>query len=103
MSPQTIEMHFAQIMQVAESLTDLSKSLRALGEQELLQAVRENRACWMGRCADILGEKEGRTGNSLCAEADRISKIAKEMEDRARKMYQSEMTNIRLAATRIYS
>ncbi len=45
MSPQTIEMHFAQIMQVAESLTDLSKSLRALGEQELLQAVRENRAC----------------------------------------------------------
>ena len=44
MSPQTIEMHFAQIMQVAESLTDLSKSLRALGEQELLQAVRENRA-----------------------------------------------------------
>lgn len=103
MSPQTIEMHFAQIMQAAESLTDLSKSLRALGEQELLQAVRENRACWMGRCADILGEKEGRTGNSLCAEADRISKIAKEMEDRARKMYQSEMMNIRLAATRIYS
>ena len=102
MSPQTIEMHFAQIMQVAESLTDLSKSLRALGEHELLQAVRENRACWMGRCADILGEKEGRTGNSLCAEADRISKIAKEMEDRARKMSQSEMMNIRLAATRIH-
>lgn len=102
MSPQTIEMHFAEMMQLSESLTDLAKSLKVLGEQDMMQVIRGNRACWISRCAEILGEKEGRIGSSLCAEAERISKIAQEMENRAKRMYQSEMMNIRLAATRIY-
>ncbi len=102
MSPQTIEMHFAEIMRLSEELDHLAQSLKLLAEQEMMQMIRENRACWVSKCADILGEKEGKISGSLCAEAERLLKTATEMKDRAQKMYLSEMMNIRLAATRIY-
>jgi len=102
MSPQTIEMHFSEIMRLSEELCGLADHLKALGERELMQLIRENRECWSSECADILGKKEVNTGRCLCAEADRLLKTAKEMESRAQKMYQSEMLNIRLAANRIY-
>ena len=102
MSPQTIEMHFAEIIRLSEELQGLADSLKILGEQELIRSIRGNRACWSSKCADILGEKEVKISKNLCAEADRLSKTAKEMESRAQKMYQSEMLNIRLASTRIY-
>lgn len=102
MSPQTIEMHFAEIMHLSEELDGLARSLKTLAEQEMMQMIRGNRACWVSKCADILGEKEGKLESSLCAEAEKLLKTAKEMESRAQKMYQTEMMNIRLAATRIY-
>lgn len=102
MSPQTIEMHFAEIMRLAKELDGLSGSLRNLAEQEMMQMIRGNRACWDSRCADILGEKEGRIGSSLRMESEKLLKTAREMESRAQKMYQTEMMNIRLAAIRIY-
>ncbi len=102
MSPQTIEMHFAEIMNLAEALRGQAGSLKALGEQEVMEAVRGGRACWISECADILGRKEVKISTELCAEADRLLKLAEEMERRARKMYQSEMMNIRLASMRIY-
>ena len=102
MSPQTIEMHFAQIMHLSEELESQAKSLKALAEQEMMHLIRGNRRYWVSECADILGGKEGKICSSLCAEAESLLKTAGEMESRAQKMYQSEMMNIRLAAVRIY-
>ena len=102
MSPQTIEMHFAEIMRLSEALCNLASKLKVLGEQEMAQIIRRNRACWISECAEILGRKEVKISDDLCAEANRLSELAKEMERRAQKMYQSEMLNIRLATTRIY-
>lgn len=102
MSPQTIEMHFAEIMHLSKELDGLAKKLKILAEQEVMQMIRENRACWVSECVDILGEKGGKIGSDLYTEAERLLKTASEMESRAQRMYQTEMMNIRLAATRIY-
>lgn len=102
MSPQTIEMHFTEIMQLACLLKDQAKQLKILGDEELMQIIRENRACWESECADILAQKEVRLGTELINEAENLDKTAAEMESRAKKMYQSEMMNVRLGTLRIY-
>lgn len=99
---QTIEMDFTRIMDLSEALCGLAESLQVLGEQEIMGVVSAGRTCWVSECADILGKKEVKIGSSLCAEADRLRKMAEEMESRARKMYRSEMLNIGLGTVRIY-
>lgn len=103
MSPQqTIEIHFAQIMGLSQELQNLASSIRGLGERELMQISRAGRDCWSSECAQILAGKEVKVASRLCAEAEALAKTAAEMERRAKKMYQSEMMNIHLAAERIY-
>lgn len=102
MSPQTIEMHFAEIMHLSEQLSTLAKSLKLAAEEELMQNICENKACWNSECADILAGKEVKLAGGITARAKDLEKIAGEMEDQAKRMYQSEMLNIQLAATRIY-
>lgn len=102
MSPQqSIEMHFNQIMRISRELGDLTGSLQAL-ETEVSELSRRNKTCWSGECARILAGKEVKIAGRLGAEAQALLRTAGEMEDRAKRMYQSEMMNIHLAAARDY-
>ena len=63
--------------------------------------VREKWVALM-RPDDVLAGKEVKLGMLLISEAERILKIAEEMEERANKMYQAEMLSNQLAAVRVY-
>lgn len=102
MSPQKIEMHFTEIMHLAARLRELSGKLKSTSENKVMQIACENRACWNSECADIVVQKEVKISGQLVSEAENLAAIAEEMESQARKMYQSEMFNYQLAATRIY-
>ena len=102
MQPQTIEMHFTEIMRLARILNDQTRTLKTVGEEELMQIIRENKSCWNSECADILLQKEVRLGNELIREAEKLEKTALEMETKAKKMYQSEWMNVCLGTIRRY-
>lgn len=101
-SPQKIEMHFTEIMHLSGRLKELSGKLKSTAENKVMQIVCENRACWSSECADIVVQKEVKINSQLVSEAECLTVIAEEMESQAKKMYQSEMFNYQLAATRIY-
>lgn len=102
MSPQKIEMHFTEIMQLSEQLRNLATVLKEKAEDELMQIICENKSSWNSACEDILSGKEVRISARIAAEADELLMISGEMEEQAKKMYQMEMLNCQLAATRIY-
>ncbi len=102
MSPQKIEMYFTEIMQLSEQLCNLAIALKEKAQEELMQVVCENKSCWNSACEDILSGKEAGISTRIVAEADTLLVISGEMEEQAKKMYQIEMLNCQLAATRIY-
>lgn len=102
MSLQTIEMHFAEVKQLSGQLAELARALKSAGEDDLMRLAGEGRRCWISECSDVLSGKEVKLGMLLISEAERILKIAEEMEERAKKMYQAEMLSNQLAAVRIY-
>ncbi len=102
MSPQKIEMYFTEIMQLSEQLRNLATALKEKAENELMQIICENKSSWNSACEDILSGKEVRISARIAAEADELLMISGEMEEQAKKMYQMEMLNCQLAATRIY-
>ena len=102
MSLQTIEMHFAEVKQLSEQLAELARALKAAGEDDLMRLASEGKRCWISECSDVLAGKEVKLGMLLISEAARILKIAEEMEERAKKMYQAEMLSNQLAAVRVY-
>ena len=53
-SSKEIEMHFAEIMHLAEQIEMLAGTLKSAAEDELMQVICKNRACWNSICADIL-------------------------------------------------
>lgn len=102
MSPQTIEMHFKEIMDLAAHLKDLAKKLSDIAEAEMMQIICSIKAGWNSECADILVGKEVKIAAGLAEKAVQLNVLAMEMESRAKKMYQSERANTQLAVTRIY-
>lgn len=101
-SLQTIEMHFKEVTQLSRQLANLAKNLKAVGEEDIMRLVSEEKRCWNSECADVLTGKEVKLGRLLISEAERILKTAEEMEERAKKMYQAEMLSNQLAAVRVY-
>lgn len=102
MSPQMIEMHFKETMDIAVRLNELSKRLEDVAEKKMMQIICSIKADWNSECADILVGKEVRIASELAKEADQLNALAVEVESRAKKMYQSEILNTQLAITRIY-
>lgn len=102
MSLQTIEMHFKEIMDLAAGLKDLSNELNNLAQEEILMIIKSVRSEWNSECVDVLLEKEVRLAAGLEEEANQLHIIAEEMESQAKKMYQWEIINTRLAVTRVY-
>ncbi len=100
--PQTIEMHFKEIMGLAENMDELARKLCRTAEEEIPGIVGSTKAGWNSHCMDILAGKEVKTAAALAAEADRLKELSAETEARAKEMYQWEMTNIRLAVHRTY-
>ena len=102
MSQSIIEVHFKEIMDLAGQIRELSKLLDSLAKEEMMQNICNIKAGWNSECADILVGKEVRIASGLAQEADQLNVIAAEMEDQAKKMYQSEISNIQLAVIRSY-
>lgn len=98
-----IEMHFTEIMRLSEQLNALAKKLRTLAGDEVMQIIRENKACWNSEGADILMGKEAKISAGILSEAERLCKAAGEMEGQAKRMYQSELINVQHGLTRTYS
>lgn len=102
MASREIEMHFREIMDLSEALKGLAKELSCISEAEMMEIICGIQAGWNSECADILVGKEVKIAARLTEEAVKLKELALEMESKAKKMYQSETENIRLAAVRIY-
>ena len=102
MSSQTIELHFKEIMSLASRIKELKRKLSSLAGEEMMQIINSIQAGWNSECADILTGKEVKIVSMMLEEAEHLSSLAEEMEDQAKKMYQREIFNARLAFTRNY-
>ena len=98
-----IEMHFTEVMRLSEQIDKLAGDLRVTARDEVMQIICKNKACWTSNCAEILIGKEEKIGMGLLFEAEELCRIAAEMRQQAKRMYQAELTNNQLAATRTYS
>ncbi|NBJ93586.1 hypothetical protein [Parablautia muri] len=97
-----IEMHFTEILHLSKQLRALSKIVKNFSEVELMQEICEIKVGWNSECADVLAQKEGKILEGISIEAEKMNKVAEEMEEWAKKMYQSEMTNSQIAVFRSY-
>lgn len=97
-----IEMHFAEILHLSEQMERLSEALKKTAQDELMQIVCKNKACWNSSCADLLLRKEAQIGTGLISQAEQLCQIAGKMRRQAKRMYQAELENHQLAATRTY-
>ncbi len=97
-----IEMHFTEIMDLSQQLKALAKKIKNFSEVELMGKISEMKAGWNSECADLLAGKEGKIVEGIRTEAQKLTVAAEEMEEQAKKMYRSEMTNSRIAAFRSY-
>lgn len=102
LSQQTIEMHFKEIMTLAEQIEVLAKELGKIGEKEISGAAMDTKRGWESACSQKLVERELKLAQQIRAEGDVLGKIAEEMKEQARQMYHMEMLNVALAVTRIY-
>lgn len=102
MSLQTIEMHFEEVMKLSELLSGLAKELKGLGDEEVMRLSASVRKGWSSECADAVAGKEARLGGQLISEAELLLGIANELEQKAGKMYRTELMNSHTAAIRIY-
>lgn len=92
-----IEMHFTEIKHLSKQLKELAKKIKNFSEVELMQGVCEMKAGWNSECADVLAGKEGKIIESINLEAQKLNMAAEEMEEQAKKMYQAEIINSRIA------
>ena len=101
-SPQTIEIHFKEIMNLSVQLQELSRTIDTVAQNEFIHMIHDIKADWNSECADIISGKEVEIAADLAQESNILKSIATEMECQAKKMYQTEMFNTQLALTRIY-
>ncbi|MCI8614354.1 hypothetical protein D7V94_10185 [Parablautia intestinalis] len=97
-----IEIHFTEIMRLSQQLKELAEKVKIFSEADLMQSVCGIKVGWNSECADILAGKEGKIIEDINIEAQRLNAAAEEMEEQAKKMYQSEIVNSQLGAFRSY-
>lgn len=102
MLPWTIEMHFKETMALAEQLKNLSRAVKDVSENQIMQTAYQIKTDWNSECADIILGKEVKLVAGLLKESDTLNRIAEEIEGQARELYQAELLGAQLARTRIY-
>lgn len=102
LSQQTIEMHFKEIVALAEQIELFAKALGKIGQEEISGAAIDTKRGWESECSSKLVERELKLAEQIRAEGDVLCKIAGEMKEQAEEMYRMEMLNVALAVTRIY-
>ena len=102
LSQQTIEMHFKEIVALAEQIEIFAKDLGKVGQEEISSAAIEMKRGWESECSRKLVEKELKLAEQIRVEGDVLCKIAEEMKKQAEEVYRMEMLNVALAVTRIY-
>lgn len=99
---QSIEMHFKEIMDLAEQIEVLAKDLQKVGTEEISDAAINTKRGWSSACAQKFVERELKLAEQMRAEGDVLCKVAEEMKEQAEEMYRMELLNVALAVTRIY-
>lgn len=102
LSQQAIEMHFKEIVDLAEQIELFAKELGKVGREEISSAAIDTKRGWESECSGKLVERELKLAEQIRAEGDVLCKIAEEMKEQAEEMYRMEMLNVALAVTRIY-
>lgn len=97
-----IEMDFAELMGLSDSLRELAEEMQKSGQGELLESAYLLQAGWNSICGKETMKKEVEIAGEIARQAEELAALAQEIEQTARKMYRSEMTNQVRARTRTY-
>ena len=97
-----IDIHFGEVIALAEQILQISCKVRELADGELFQILCITKGAWQSESADLFCKKEVSVNEELVNEAETLQKLAKELEERAKAMYLAECTNRLWAKARIY-
>lgn len=101
-SPQTIEIHFKEVLAIAEKIRCLSEELGRIGQETIPGIICETKRGWESEAAQKLVERELKMSNEYCEASRRLGVLAAKMKEQAEEMYRTEMCNLSLASTRTY-
>lgn len=102
LSPQTIEIHFKEVLAIAEKIGHLSQELGKIGQETIPGIICGTKRGWDSEAAQKLVERELKAGNEYCEMAGCLEALAEEMKEQAQEMYRAEMCSLTLASTRVY-
>lgn len=102
LSPQTIEIHFKEVLAIAEKVKYLSEELGKIGQDTLPGIICDTKRGWNSEIAQKLVERELKVSGIYGEAARGLAALAAEMKEQAEEMYRTEMCNLTLASTRTY-
>ncbi len=102
LSPQTIEIHFKEVLAISEKIKRVSEELERIGQEVIPEILCETKRRWNSEAARKLVERELKMGNEYCNAARCLGALAAELSEQAQEIYKTEMCNLTLASTRIY-
>lgn len=102
MSQQTIEIHFKEVLAIAEKIRYLSEELGKIGQETIPGVICDTKRRWTSESAQKLVERELKVSSRYCEASRGLETLAAEMKEQAEEMYRTEMCNLTLASTRTY-
>lgn len=99
---KTIEIHFQEILSLAEKVSRFSEDLSGIGEETIPGTIAVVKRGWNSECGKKLMERELKLGMQIREEAEILGHLSEEMKMQAEEMYRAEQMNSQLAVTRIY-
>lgn len=102
MSSQEIEIHFAEMKQLAEKLEQTAEDIRLLTGENRKEVISRIKNAWLGETADAFVNKEMLLNARMTETAGKLQQLAEEIFEKARQLYEAEMWNYMVASTRSY-
>ena len=100
MTRHTIELNFRQASAQASRLEEQAEAVRAIAERQMPDMMQQLSANWTGEAADQYLAKCEQLRKKLLNNARQLEDTADTIRRAARRLYEAEMTALRLAEMR---
>jgi len=99
---ESIEFDFQKAMTQADKISDLAGALEALANSKFQGTLQNIQTNWKGERAVQYLEKGTRLQVKMDGSAGELNQIAEDIRTIARRIYEAEMTSLRIAEARTY-
>jgi len=99
-SEQTIQFNYEQAIRQANDLLDISKEVKKLADNKLTDSIQTIDRNWDGENSKKFIKKGNTLKGKIEDSAEDLQKVSESIKQMAKKIYDAEMENIRIARER---